>query len=126
MYTSSWIHSRIAARLKPHGITPQQYNILRILRGQYPNPARVHLLEQRMLDRMSNASRLVERLRQKSLVERTICKKDRRAVDVVITKQGLDLLEVLDETEKEWIREFKSIDKNEAKRLNQILDTLRG
>jgi K+/H+ antiporter YhaU regulatory subunit KhtT len=53
-------------------------------------------------------------------------KKDRRAVDVVITKQGLDLLEVLDETEKEWIREFKSIDKNEAKRLNQILDTLRG
>jgi DNA-binding MarR family transcriptional regulator len=126
MYTSSWIHDKIAARLKPYGLTPQQYNILRILRGQYPNPARVQLLEERMLDRMSNASRLVERLRQKSFVERTICEKDRRAVDVIITDRGLKLLKLLDKTEKDWLKEFELINRNEAKQLNVILDTLRG
>jgi DNA-binding MarR family transcriptional regulator len=126
MYTSSWIHSKISTRLKMYSITPQQYNILRILRGQYPKPARVHLLEQRMLDRMSNASRLVERLRQKKLIERTICEKDRRAVDVIITEKGLNMLNILDETEKHWIKEFESIDQDEAKKLNSILDTLRG
>jgi hypothetical protein len=60
IYTGSWIQNKIASRLKPFGITPQQYNILRILRGQYPKPARVQLLEERMLDNMSNVSRLVE------------------------------------------------------------------
>jgi len=125
IYTSSWIHSKIAVRLKPHGITPQQYNILRILRGQYPNPARVQLLEERMLDRMSNASRLVERLRQKGLVERTVCENDRRAVDVIITKQGLSLLKLLDESEKVWIKEFTAIDQSEVMQLNNLLDVLR-
>ncbi|MBN1407362.1 MAG: MarR family transcriptional regulator [Calditrichaceae bacterium] len=126
MYTHGWIHSKIAARLKPYGITPQQYNILRILRGQYPNSARIKLLEQRMLDRMSNASRLVERLRQKGLVERSICKKDRRAVDVIITEDGLNLLKILDESEQKWINEFKNIGLDNAKHTNKILDALRG
>ena len=126
LYTSGWIQSKISARLKPHGITPQQFNILRILRGQYPKPVRVQLLEQRMLDRMSNASRLVERLRQKGLIQRSICEKDRRAVDVIITKSGLKLLKILDKTEKDWLKEFESITQNEANQLNFIIDTLRG
>lgn len=126
MYTSGWIHGKIDSRLKPHGLTPQQYNILRILRGQYPNPAHVQLLEKRMLDRMSNASRLVERLRQKGFVERTICEKDRRAVDVVITESGLKLLKLLDKKEKNWLKEIMLINRNEAKQLNSILDSLRG
>ncbi len=126
MYTSGWIHGKIAARLKPHDLTPQQYNILRILRGQYPKPARVQLLENRMLDRMSNASRLVERLRQKKFVERTICEKDRRAVDVIITESGLKLLKLMDKKEKEWLKEFELINQGEAKQLNIMLDSLRG
>lgn len=126
IYTNSWIHGKIVARLKPHGITPQQYNILRILRGQFPKPARVQLLEQRMLDRMSNASRLVERLRQKGLVERSICEKDRRAVDVIISDKGLTILKLLDEIEKDWIEEFNTITKDQAIQLNSMLDALRG
>lgn len=126
MYTNSWIHSKIAVRLKPHSITPQQYNILRILRGQFPKPARVQLLEQRMLDRMSNASRLVERLRQKGLVERSICEKDRRAVDIIISDKGLTLLKLLEDTEKDWIEEFNTIDQDQATQLNNLLDALRG
>lgn len=125
LYTGSWIQGRVATRLKPHGITPQQFNILRILRGQHPKPARVQLLPERMLDNMSNASRLVERLRQKGLVDRKICKNDRRAVDVIITDLGLNLLKQLDETEQDWLTVFESIDLEEAKNLNTVLDILR-
>jgi len=126
IYTGHWIQNKVAARLKPFDITPQQFNILRILRGQHPKPARMHLLQERMLDNMSNASRLVERLKQKGLVDRKICKKDRRAVDVVITNAGLDLLDALDSTEKEWLSAFEIVNKDDVKKINQILDTLRG
>ena len=125
LYTGNWIQGKVTTRLKPYGIKPQQFNILRILRGQHPKPARVQLLQERMLDNMSNASRLVERLRQKKLVDRKICKKDRRAVDVIITDLGLKLLKQLDETEKDWLKMFDSIDLEDAKNLNNILDTLR-
>ena len=92
MYTSNWLQNILSDNLKDFDITPQQFNVLRILRGQHPNPARMHLLQERMLDKMSNASRLVERLRKKGLVLRKICRNDRRAVDVKITDSGLALL----------------------------------
>ncbi|MEJ2053529.1 MAG: MarR family transcriptional regulator [Calditrichaceae bacterium] len=126
LYTGNWVQNKVAARLKPYDLTPQQFNILRILRGQHPNPATVHLLQERMLDNMSNASRLVERLRQKGLIRRKICKNDRRAVDVLITDAGLDLLEELDKTENEWLSSFKIIKSEEVQHLNKILDRLRG
>ena len=126
MYTSGWLHNIIAHNLKNYDITPQQFNILRILRGQYPNTARMHLLQERMLDKMSNASRLVERLRYKGLVKRKICIKDRRAVDVVITEQGLQLLKQLDVAESKWQEQFQTIDDSAAKNLNELLDNLRG
>jgi DNA-binding MarR family transcriptional regulator len=116
----------VAIQLKPYGVTPQQFNILRILRGQHPKPAKVQLLQERMLDKMSNASRLVERLRNKGLVERKICKMDRRAVDVIITESGLNLLRKLDGTEQNWINMFQIIDSNEALRINNVLDLLRS
>src|SRR3989304_4112302 len=100
IYTASWINSIHVRILKKHSISPQQFNLLRILRGQHPKPATVNLLIDRMLDKMSNASRLVDKLVAKKFVERTQCENDRRAVDGLITKKGLSLLSALDKEEK--------------------------
>ena len=126
LYTSNWLQYQLADNLKGYGITPQQFNILRILRGQHPNPARMHLLQDRMLDKMSNASRLVERLRKKGLVVRKICRNDRRAVDVKITDAGLALLKELDTMENDWQSRFKKLEKKDINSLNTILDNLRN
>lgn len=125
LFTSSWISSKHTCNLKPYGISTQQYNILRILRGQYPKAATVNLLIDRMLDKNSNASRLVEKLRIKKLAERAVCPDDRRAVNVIITKKGLDLLIELDKCEEKCIKELKILSAKEAKQLNILLDKLR-
>ena len=126
IYTSNWIVSLDNERLKKHNISPQQFNILRILRGQYPKPATVNILIERMLDKMSNASRLVDKLILKKLVERKINENDRRSCDVLITKKGLALLSKIDKEHEEWEESFSSISKAEAKELNRMLDKLRG
>ena len=126
LFTCGWLNSKHSANLKPYGISAQQYNILRILRGQYPKPATVNLLIDRMLDKNSNASRLVEKLRLKSLVERAICPDDRRAVNVAITKKGLDLLLELDKQEEIFIQDLKKLSENEAEKINLLLDKLRS
>ena len=92
LFTASWLSKHSTDLLKPYHISIQQFNILRILRGLYPEPATVKLLTERMIDKMSNASRLVEKLKQKGLVERRVCPSDRRRVDVRITEDGLQLL----------------------------------
>ena len=125
-YTHGWLVNKHAIILKTFGVTTSQYNILRILRGQHPNSAPISLLKERMLDKMSDASRLVERLRNKGLLSRKICKEDRRRVNVLITKKGLALLEMLDEYEKESESYLSNISKSEAKELNILLDKLRG
>ena len=124
-FTSNWLMTNHQTRIKKFGITPQQFNILRILRGQYPKAATVNLLIDRMLDKSSNASRLVEKLRVKGFVERVICPDDRRAVDVIITKAGLKLLSQLDGHMETWEEDLKSISVSEAKQLNILLDKLR-
>lgn len=127
LFTSGWLTSKHASQLKPYGISSQQYNILRILRGQHPKPATVNLLIDRMLDKNSNASRLVEKLRLKKLVERAICADDRRAVNVAITKKGLDLLTELDEHEENFInKELKKLSESDAEQINLLLDKLRS
>lgn len=126
IFTHSWLMSKIYELLDEYDLTPQQFNLLRILRGQYPQPASITLLKERMLDKMSDASRLVERLVTKGLVERKICPVDRRKVDVVITKKGLKLLEKIDKTDDEMDSFLKNITKKEAEQLNQLLDKLRG
>jgi len=127
IFTSNWLNGIHNAHMKPYGITLPQFNILRILRGQHPNPATIRLLTERMLDKMSNASRLVEKLRQKGYVERIICDHDRRQVNVTITQQGLNLLSDIDvnlqHTEQDY---FNRISEEEALQLNAILDKLRG
>ena len=126
LFTSGWLSSKHAANLKPYGISTQQFNILRILRGQHPKPATVNLLIDRMLDKNSNASRLVEKLRLKKLVERATCPEDRRAVNVIITQKGLDLLTELDKSEEEYITALHTITEEEAAQINLLLDKLRG
>lgn len=127
MYTSNWIAASQTKTLKPFGLTLQQYNVLRILRGQYPNPVKVSDITERMLDKMSNASRLIDKLVVKKLVLRTECPSDRRAVDVVITDKGLELLQKLDVYQTEWndIQRNK-LTEEEATYLSQLLDRLRA
>jgi DNA-binding MarR family transcriptional regulator len=126
IYTASWLNLKNTQRLKPYGISPQQYNILRILRGQYPNSATVTLLTERMLDKNSNASRLVEKLKQKQLVDRCECPEDRRAVNVRITDKGLELLAKLDNTDESIRNDLSTISAEDANLVNSILDKLRG
>ncbi|WP_306550543.1 MarR family winged helix-turn-helix transcriptional regulator [Daejeonella sp.] len=126
IYTYGWITNLLKQQLNKYKITLQQYNILRILRGQHPNPATINMLKERMLDKMSDASRIVDRLVQKELVIRFINTKDRRAVDILITKKGLDLLLKLDvEMSSKNILD-KNIDSIEAGILSNLLDKMRG
>ncbi|MGI8598108.1 MAG: MarR family winged helix-turn-helix transcriptional regulator, partial [Chitinophagaceae bacterium] len=96
-----------------------------ILRGQKGKPATVNLIIERMLDRMSNASRIIDRLEVKELVSRQQCSKDRRAVDVCITENGLKVLAQIDEIMDKWESDLRVISEDEAKELNRILDKLR-
>lgn len=125
IYTGNWLYGNQYQFLKPFGISPEQYNILRILRGQSPNSASVNLLKSRMLDKMSNASRLVEKLRKKGLVEREECPDDRRCVDVSITQQGLELLDEIAKHNTGARDNYPQITEEEAGILNQILDKFR-
>lgn len=125
LYTSSWLHSLNSARLKPQGITPEQFNVLRILRGSYPKPMKLADITSRMIDKSSNATRLVEKLRQKGLLKREICDDNRRQVDIVITDKGLNVLKKIDQKSDEWLSSLKTITKAEAAELNRMLDKLR-
>lgn len=126
LYTYGWLTNVLKQRLDDHDITLQQYNILRILRGQFPNPATVNLLRERMLDKMSDASRIVDRLFKKGLLSRVPNEKDRRAVDILITKKGLQLLKTLDSEMN--LDEDLSIHLStaEAGMLCDLLDKFRG
>lgn len=127
IYTSNWVGDSQMRILKPFGLTLQQYNVLRILRGQSPNPVKVSDITERMLDKMSNASRLVDKLVLKKLAQRTECPSDRRAVDVVITEKGLSLLRQLDERQAEWDVDLQiKLTEAEAVQLSVLLDRLRA
>jgi len=124
--TADRLSSAVSTIFKPFGISKEQYNVLRILRGQYPNPSTLSLITDRMISKTSNATRLVEKLRQKKMVERNQCEENRRRVDILITKQGLALLEELDPImgESNHQRNFLTI--KETKELNRLLDKMRG
>lgn len=126
IYTFNWLDSKSKDFLKPYDLTPQQFNILRILRGQYPKPSTINLLKERMLDKMSDASRIVERLRLKNLVERKICVDDRRAVDIVISAKGLELLSEIDKSSHKLDGLISNLTEGETLQLNVLLDKIRG
>ena len=122
MYTVSCITHHHLQVLKKFGLTTPQFNILRILRGQHPKATTVNDLINRMIDKASNASRIVEKLRAKKLVERSVSTNDRRAVDVKITDAGLELLSKIDHIEDEFFFGTSSLTVDEAKMLNYLLD----
>nr|MBC7612922.1 MarR family transcriptional regulator [Pseudopedobacter sp.] len=126
IYTYNWLNNLIKVELDKSNITNQQFNILRILRGQHPQPATINILKERMLDKMCDASRIVDRLVQKDLVTRSINRKDRRSVDIQITDKGLKLLESV-HMENAMIEGLKNnINDEEAQQLSSLLDKFRG
>ena len=125
VYTSGWLQQQQSALFKPFGITLPQFNILRILRGQHPKPATVSLLIERMLDKTSNASRIVDKLEAKGLVTRKQCPEDRRTVDVLITDKGLALLASMDSVEGGTGTGIAHLSEDEALELSRLLDKIR-
>lgn len=124
-YTHSYIAGLLNSALKVHNISIQQFNVLRILKGSDPRPVSVNDITDRMIDKMSNASRLVEKLRAKGLVSREKCPFDRRQVDVSITEEGQALLVKLNEETQAVITGHMHITEEEFRQLNDILDRLR-
>lgn len=125
IFTGNWLSASHARGMKKYGISTSQYNILRILRGQYPNPATINIISERMLDRMSNTSRLVEKLREKGYLERKTCSSDRRAVDILITEKGKQLLTTLDPLMTSLEEPLRNLSAEEAYQLNDLLDKIR-
>lgn len=126
VYTASEISDKISEALKPYDITTSQFNVLRILRGQKGKPANLCTIQDRMIHKMSNTTRLVDKLISKGLVNRNTCEQNRRKVEIFITDEGLTLLSELDkvvcEKEKEII---KNLSEAELQTINALLEQLR-
>lgn len=125
LFTNGWIAEKMKNILAPEDITAQQYNILRILRGSFPQPLSTLQIRERMLDRMSDTSRIVDRLVAKQLVKKVVCTKDRRLVDVTITEKGQNLLKKLDAAINRIDDIVSGINEKEAETLSKLLDKLR-
>jgi DNA-binding MarR family transcriptional regulator len=126
MYTASWLALIKRQLLSDFQISWQQFNILRILKGQHPNPSPLKNLSGRMIDRTSNTSRLVDKLVEKGYVERRMCPADRRKVDIIISDTGIDMLEKASQIMEEGLTStLSAITEQEARTLNSILDKIR-
>ena len=125
IYTYNWLQEQVKTFLKGYGLTYQQFNVLRILRGAHPTPISTATIRERMLDKMSDTSRIVDRLCQKDLVVRKPCKQDKRLVDVTISDRGLKILEKIDNNSTE-LDGFLKLSEKEAVQLNSLLDKSRG
>jgi len=125
IYTYNWANEQMKKILDRYDITSQQFNILRILRGAH-GPLSTLQIRERMLDKMSDTSRIVDRLIKKGLVKKNICKTDRRLVDVIITNKGKKLLEQLDGCNREMDNVLNNLSVAEAKSLNELLDRIRN
>jgi DNA-binding MarR family transcriptional regulator len=125
IYTYNWANEQMKKILDRYDITSQQFNILRILRGAH-GPLSTLQIRERMLDKMSDTSRIVDRLIKKGMVKKNICKTDRRLVDVIITNKGKKLLEQLDGCSIEMDNVLNNLSAAEAKNLNELLDRIRN
>lgn len=121
-YTSNWLSSKENDFFKPYGISPQQYNILRILRGA-KDRVKVQIVKDRMIERSPNATRLMDKLCDKNLIERERCEQDRRVVYAKITNQGLELLKNIDDSRT--VSFLGNLTEDEAATLSDLLDKIR-
>jgi DNA-binding MarR family transcriptional regulator len=124
-FTHSFLSNKAQDIFKSYKLTPSQFNVLRILRGQYPKATSIGLIKERMIDKSSDVSRIVDRLVIKNLIIRSECKLDRRQKDVKISEAGLDLLSKMDICEKTLDRQLKHLNNDELTTLNNLLDKLR-
>ncbi|NRD20230.1 MarR family transcriptional regulator [Winogradskyella eckloniae] len=122
LYTANWINSHQSAFFKPFKISSQQYNVLRILKGA-GEPLKVQTIKERMIERSPNATRLMDKLHAKNLIERIACPNDRRVVHINITDEGLNLLEQIAKTDRK--NSFQNLTEEEASQLSDLLDKLR-
>ncbi len=127
MITNNLLSQKFLDFFKQYDISSQQFNVLRILRGQKGKPANLATIQERMVHKNSNTTRLIDKLIVKGLVERTICPENRRKVEIIITKNGLDLLNTIDpklnELEEKTIQPLTT---EETEILNTLLEKLRG
>ena len=126
LYTSGWLRDRMKVLFDREDVTAQQFNILRILRGSFPIPLSTLQIRDRMLEKMSDTSRLVDRLVIKGLVEKITSATDRRLVDILITDKGKKLLSRIDAQEAEMDAILKNLTEKEAAQLSELLDKMRS
>jgi DNA-binding MarR family transcriptional regulator len=125
MFTNGWAEEKLRMYLKPFDLTQQQFNVLRILRGSLPKPLSTSCIRTRMIDKMSDASRIVDRLCKKQLVIRIQSPVDRRLVEVRISEKGLALLDAMDGEQLDH-KTIVNLSNEELVQLNSLLDKLRG
>jgi DNA-binding MarR family transcriptional regulator len=125
LYSYGWVLEKIKENLAKEDITHQQFNILRILRGSHPKPLSTLQIRERMLDKMSDTSRIVDRLVMKGLVKKATCSKDKRLVDVTITEKGQKLLKKIDAESDQIADVMANLTEKEAEILSGLLDKLR-
>ena len=125
IYTYNWVTERLKAILAEDDITMQQFNILRILRGSDPKPLSTLTIRERMLDKMSDTSRIVDRLVLKGWVDKKMCTTDKRLVDIYITKEGKKILERIDKNSETMNSTTSALSDKELTMLNLLLDKLR-
>lgn len=126
LYTSGWLRDRMKVLFDKEDITAQQFNILRILRGSFPTPLSTLQIRDRMLEKMSDTSRLVDRLVVKGLVRKITAETDRRLVDVLITEKGKKLLSRIDAQQTEMDAILNNLTEKEAEQLSELLDKMRS
>ncbi|WP_372945906.1 MarR family winged helix-turn-helix transcriptional regulator [Muriicola sp.] len=123
MLVNNKVIERITWALKPYGVSLQQFNVLRILRGQGERPANLSTLNERMVSKMSNTTRLVDKLLAKGMVDRSVCETNRRKIEITITEEGLELLKQMDKVMSTTEAELVSgLSESELAQLNELLD----
>ena len=126
MYTQNVISEKFNEILKPYDLSGEQYNVLRILRGQKGNPANMCVIQERMIAKNSNTTRLIDKLLIKEFVTREVCPENRRKIEVLITQKGLDVLTELDPKVNEHEQFFAAnLSKNDLQKLNSLLENYR-
>lgn len=127
MFTGVWLQQKMGQMLKPFDITEPQYNVLRILRGQQGESMNLYEIQDRMIQKMSNVSRLIDKLVAKKLVTRKESKENRRRVDIAITARGLDLLKEIEPGIGPMFKKMsKNLTKEEATAIGELLDNMRN
>jgi DNA-binding MarR family transcriptional regulator len=126
LFTNNWLNQQLIPFFRKLGLTLQQHNVLGILRGQHPEPVCFGDIQNRMVDRNSNVTRLIDKLIEKGFVTRDICQANRRMIEVRITESGLKKLQEVDARYPELLEQFHNLSKEEAVMVSNLLDKLRG